>query len=45
VIKGKDGQTANVMFKPEMKSVEIKLGNIDPAKFAQLEKSIRALVS
>ena len=45
VIKGKDGQTANVMFKPEIKSVEIKVGNIDPAKFAQLEKSIRALVS
>jgi ParB family chromosome partitioning protein len=43
--KGTDGQTGELRLNPVKRSVLISLSNIDPKRFVELEKSIKALLS
>ena len=44
-VKGKDGQTATIKLDSAKRSVEISLGNVDPKRFSEVEKAIKALLS
>ncbi len=44
-VKGKDGQSAAIKLDPVKRSVVISLSNIDPKRFSEVEKTIKALLS
>jgi ParB family chromosome partitioning protein len=44
-VKGKDGQTGEIKLEAAKRSVAITLANIDPKRFGEVEKTIRALLS
>jgi ParB family chromosome partitioning protein len=44
-VKGKDGQTAEIKMDPAKRSAVISLANIDPKRFSDVEKAIKALLS
>ena len=45
MIKGKDGQTGQLRLDPAKRVAVISLSNIDPKRFVELEKVIKALLS
>ena len=45
LIKGKDGQTGEIKLDAPRKSAVISLGNIDPKRFIEIEKAIKALLT
>ncbi|WP_158558986.1 ParB/RepB/Spo0J family partition protein [Rhodoferax lacus] len=45
VVKGKDGQSAEIKLDPSKRSAVISLANIDPKRFSEVEKAIKALLS
>jgi len=44
-VKGRDGQSADIRFDADKRSAQISLANIDPNRFADIEKAIRQLLS
>lgn len=44
-VKGKEGQTAEIKLDADKKSAVISLANIDPSRFGDIEKAIKALLS
>lgn len=45
LIKGKDGQTGELKLDAAKKSAVISLANIEPKRFTEIEKAIKALLS
>jgi hypothetical protein len=45
LIKGKDGQTGELKLDAAKKSALISLANIDPKRFNEIEKAVKALLS
>lgn len=44
-VKGRDGQTGEIKLEAAKRSVAITLANIDPKRFGEVEKTIKALLS
>jgi hypothetical protein len=44
-LKGKNGQTAEIKLDAVKRSAVIRLGNIDPKRFADVEIAIKTLLS
>lgn len=44
-IKGKGGQSAQLSLNPEKRCATVTLTNIDPGRFAEVEKAIKSLIS
>ena len=45
LVKGRDGQTGEIKFDAKKGSAQINLANVDPKRFSELEKGIKALIS
>jgi ParB family chromosome partitioning protein len=44
-LNGRNGQIASISMNSESRSVEVKLKNIDPKRFKEIQKAIQALIS
>jgi len=45
LVKGKDGQTGEIKLDAAKRSAVVSLANIDPRRFSEVEKAIKALLS